>query len=609
MTSTTVPRPGRRGTDARGGVSTDRVLVGIGLIVFLAVGCQVLASRLRVPVLILLLLAGFGAGAIPGIDLDPWQIFGNAFAPLIAAGVAMILYDACLSVNLSFLTSHTRQIVIRLLGVGVPVTIALGAVAAGLMLGMSRGGAVLAGAILAVTGPSVVGPILDRVQPAERLRNVLFWESALLDPICAIIAVIAFYGLVASANGGAAAQAGQFALSLGIGVGGGIVGTAALWAALRKGKLPRALMPPVQFAVVVAVATGCDALHDDTGLLAAIIMGLALANLPNFRVPGRRLLDTLVQPLVGIVLLSAAATISVAELGRVWVPALGVVAVLVLVARPLVALVATRRTDLTRRERLFTGWMAPRGVVAAAIAAAVAGPLAARGIPEAPQILPLAFLVIVVTILVYGLTAQQASRWLGVLRSPRSRPLLVGGEDWVIDLGRQLQTLGLDVLMWAGLENQREQIRQAALQLAPGRLLTSVTAERAELSGITTVLLLTAEDDFNALAAMVLRYSVGNQVYRVGPPAGDRGVVAPFSGGRVLFGHALNRSTLASRYAEGARIVVRPACGDLPSGHEVLFVVHADGRLDPATRQRAPDFAEGDSVVLLSTTGGSPGSG
>ena len=576
------------------------MLVGIGLIAVLAVGCQVLASRLRVPVLILLLLAGFVVGALP-FDLDPSRVFGPVFPPIVSAFSAVILYDACLSVNLRFLTSHTRQIVIRLIGVGVPVTIALGAAAAGLMLGMSRGGAVLAGAILAVTGPSVVGPILARVQPAERLRHVLFWESTLLDPIGAIIALIAFYGLVASVPAGGLAQAGRFALSLGIGAAGGIIGTAVVWAALRKLRLPRTLVPPVQVAVVIGVATGCDALRADSGLLPAIIMGLALANLPNFRVPARRLLDTLVQPLTGVLLLSVAATISPASVGRVWLPSLGMVAVLALVARPLTALVGTRRTDLTRREREFTGWMAPRGVVPAVIAAAVTGPLAARGIAVAAKILPLTFLVIVATILLYELTAQRASQWLGVLRSPRSRPLLVGGEQWVIDLGRQLQTLGLDVLMWAGLETEREQIRQAALELAPGRLLSSVTVERAELTGITAVLLLTAEDDFNALAAMVLRYSVGDEVYRVGPPAGDRGVIAPYSGGRILFGHALNRSTLASRYAEGARIVVRPARDELPIGHEILFVVHADGRLDPATRQRAPELAEGDTVVLLST--------
>jgi NhaP-type Na+/H+ or K+/H+ antiporter len=582
-------------------VTAAQELIGIGLIVVLAVGCQVLASRLRVPVLVLLLVTGFVASALP-VDMDPAQIFGPAYPAMVAAVAAVVLYDTSLSVRLGFLGGHTRHIVLRLVSIGVPVTVGLGAAAAGLFLGMSRGEALLAGAVLSATGPSVVGPILARVQPAERLRHVLYWESALLDPIGAILAVIAFYGLMASSSSGALAQAGQFAGSLGTGVAGGIIGTAVLWAVVRKLRLPRTLMPPVQVAVVVGVAAACDVLHDDAGLLAAVIMGLALANLPNFLMPGRRLMDTLVQPLLGVLLLSVAATIPPAALGPVWAPALGVIAVLVLAARPLAALAGTTGTDLTRRERLFAGWMAPRGVVAAVTAAAVTGPLAARGIPGATMILPLTFLVTVVTILLYGLTAQRASQRLQVLRAPRSRPLLIGGERWVINLGQQLQTLGLDVLMWAGQETQREQIRQAALELAPGSLLSSVTNERAELTGITTVLLLTAEDDFNALAAQVLRYPVGEQVYRVGPPTGDRGVVAPFIGGRVLFGHALNRSTLASRYAEGARIIVAPAGDAVPSGHELLFIVHADGRLNPVTRQHAPEFAAGDTMVLLSTT-------
>ena len=583
-------------------MTTEPVLAGIGLIVVLAVGCQVLAGRLRVPALVLLLVTGFAASALP-LDLDPATLFGPAYPAMVTTAAAVILYDACLGVRLGFLAGHTRHIVLRLVSIGVPVTVGLGAVAAGLLLGLSRGGALLAGAILSATGPSVVGPILARVQPAERLRHVLYWESALLDPIGAILGLIAFYGLEASASSGALAQVGQFTMSLGIGVAGGIAGTAVVWAATRKLRLPRTVMPPVQVAVVVGVAAGCDVGHAGAGLLAAIIMGLALANLPRFLVTGRRLLDTLVQPLLGVLLLSVAATITPAALGRVWVPALGVIAVLVLAARPLAALAGTTGTDLTRRERMFAGWMAPRGVVAAVTAAAVAGPLAARGIPGADLIVPLTFLVAVVTISLYGLTARRASQRLRVLRAPRSRPLLVGGERWVIDLGQQLQTLGLDVLMWAGQENQREQIRQATLELAPGPLLSSVTIERAELTGITTVLLLTAEDDFNALAAQVLRYPVGDQVYRVGPPAGDRGVVAPFIGGRVLFGHALNRSTLASRYAEGARIIVAPAGDAVPSGHELLFVVHGDGRLDPVIRQQAPEFTAGDTMVLLSPTG------
>ena len=582
-------------------MTISQILAGAALALVLTVGCQVLASRLRIPAIFVLLPAGFAAGALTS-DVNPQLLLERAFDPLITLAVATVLYTAGLRVRLSRLTSHTRRIVLRLVLIGAPVTLVLGAVAAALLLGMPRGIAVLTGAILVASGPSVVRPLLAFVRPAERLRHVLAWEAALLTPVGALLAVVVFYGVLAAADSASfGAAAGQFVLSIAVGVAGGIAGTAVLWAALRKAALPRSLVASVQLAIVVGIAAACDVLRADTGLLAALIVGLAQANLRGFRVPGRRFLETLLDLILGLLLLSVAATVTPASLGPLLLPALGVVAVLVLVARPLVALAATHGTDLTRRERAFPGWMAPRGVVTAATAAAFAAPLAARNMPGAAKILPVAFLVILMTIALYGLTAVPASHWLGVLRSPRSRPLLVGGEDWIIDLGRALQTAGLDVLMWAGLEPQRERIRQAALQLAPDSLLASVMSERADLSGVTTIMLMTAEDDFNALAAALLRYNVGDRVYRLGSPASG-GVVAPFTGGKVLFGPALNRSTMTSRYEEGARIVAQPAGCPRPAGHELLFIVRADGLLDPATRQVAPAPHEGDTVILLSTT-------
>jgi NhaP-type Na+/H+ or K+/H+ antiporter len=608
MTCTTSPpgrppgtRPGADVAAAGAAVTASDVILGAGLIFVLAAGSQVLASRLRLPAIIILLPVGFAAGALTD-NVKPDRLLGHAFAPVVGLAVAVILYDAGLSVRLRDLTDHTRQIVLRLLAIGVPVTLVVGAAATAMLGGMSHDVAVVIGAVLVLTGSAVVAPLMSFVRPAERLRHVLSWEATLIDPVGGVLGVLVFYAVLASHADGFGEQVGQFFLSTAVGLGGGIVGAVVLWAALRKLRLARSLVATVQLAVVVGVAAGCDALRDDTGLLAAIIMGLALANLRGFRVPARRLLETLVEPLVGLLLLAISTLVTPDSLRPLVLPTLGIVAVLVLVARPLVTLAATRRTALTRRERIFVGWLAPRGVVAAALAAAFVGPLGARGIPGATLIRPVVFLVIVVTIALYGLTAVPLSQWLGVLRSPRSRPLLVGGEDWVIDLGETLQTAGLDVLMWAGLEPQRERIRQATLQLAPDNLLASVTAERAELAGITTVLLLTAEDDFNALAAAVLRYAVGDSVFRVGPPAGGLGVVAPFTGGKVLFGHALNRSTLASRYLEGARIVGLQAGCDLPAGHELLFIVRADGTLEPATRQRAPVPGDGDTLVLLSTT-------
>jgi hypothetical protein len=153
--------------------------------------------------------------------------------------------------------------------------------------------------------------------------------------------------------------------------------------------------------------------------------------------------------------------------------------------------------------------------------------------------------------------------------------------------------------MWAGLERQRERIRQAGLELAPGELLAAATGGGARLEGITVVLLLTGEDDFNALASTVLGDLVEDRVYRLGPPADSHGVVAPYTGAEILFGDALTRRELSRRYRRGASIVLRRADSPVPDGHDLLFLVRADGRLDAVTLTGTPTAHPGDIQVLL----------
>ncbi len=310
-----------------------------------------------------------------------------------------------------------------------------------------------------------------------------------------------------------------------------------------------------QLASVVAVAAGCDIVRDDAGLIAAIVMGLAVANLHGFDVSARRpFFETLVQLVIGVLFVAISATVTPASLRHLVLPTLGLAAVLVLITRPLVGWLATARTDMSTGERLFTGWMAPRGIVAAATASTFSAGLIARHIGGAAKILPVTFLVIVVTVAVYGLTAVPVARRLGVTRPARTRPLLVGGDDWVVDLGRALRSLGLEVLMWAGFDEQRQQIKQAGLELAPGEMLAAATGRGAQLEGITAVLLLTGEDDFNALGSTVLEGSVAGPVYRLGARQPSHGVVAPYTGGETLFDVAADpvraRSALRGRRAD-----------------------------------------------------------
>ena len=474
--------------------------------------------------------------------------------------MAVILYDAGLGLDLRKLTGHTRKVVIRLIVLGVLITWALAAAVAAPLLGMSRGAAVMLGVILVVSGPTVVGPLLRFVRPTERLQRVLIWEGSLIDPVGGILGALVFHAVAASTHRGLGSQLAQFALSLGVGLAGGLIGTALLWLLLRKLRLGEVLGTSAQLAAVVAVAAGCDALRDDTGLIAAIFMGLAAANLRGFDIPARRpFFETLVQLIIGVLFISISATVTPQSLRHLILPTIALVAVLVIVARPIVAFTSTLRTDLTKGERAFIGWMAPRGIVAAATASTFTAGLVAKGIGGASKILPATFLVIVATVTLYGLTAAPVARRLHVGRPARTRPLLVGGNRWVIDLGLALQSAGLEVLMWAGRDEQREQIRQAGLELAAGELLAAATGRGARLEGITAVLLLTDEDDFNALAAVLLATSVEGRVYRLAPQLRSHGVVAPYTGGEVLFSEALTRRTVSGRYAGTARASSRGA--------------------------------------------------
>ncbi|MFH9347877.1 cation:proton antiporter [Kitasatospora sp. NPDC017646] len=580
-------------------MTQEQILLGLGLTLVLAVGCQVLADRLRIPALVLLLPAGFVTGALTGV-VDPVRLIGPAFTPLVSLAVAVILYDAGTGLDLGRLQGHTRRVVMRLLWLGVPITWGAGLAFAELCFGLPHRSAVMLGAILVVSGPTVVGPLLGFVRPVERLQRILVWEGSLIDPVGGILGALVFHAVSASTRSGPAHQAASLLTSIGTGLAGGVIGSLALWLLLGRLRLPELLGTSAQLAVLVGVAAVCDAVRDDSGLLAAVVMGVSVGNMRDLDLPARSpFFENLVQLILGVLFVSISASITPASLRHLVLPTLGFIALLVVVVRPVVAAVSTLRTDLPRGERAFIGWMDPRGIVAASTASTFSASLAHEGVTGADKILPITFLVIVGTVVLYAFTATPVASRLRVRRAARSRPLLVGGTPWAVDLGRAFAHAGIDVLMWAGAEEERHRIQRAGLELAPGELLAAAAGEGAELAGITAVLLLTDEDDFNALAATIVRGGSPARVYRTGPAAGSRGAVAPFTGGDVLFDPALSRAELVRRHAAGATITAGPADAAVPEGSRLLFRIRTDGSLAPVTRRQVPDPRPGDVEVLL----------
>ncbi|MEU1460755.1 hypothetical protein ABZ467_08720 [Streptomyces sp. NPDC005727] len=317
--------------------------------------------------------------------------------------VALILYDAGRGLDPRKLPGDMHRIVIRLIVLGVALSWATAALLAVPLLGMSAGAAITLGAILVVSGPTVVGPLLAFVRPADRPQRILTWEGSLVDPIGGLLGSLVFATVLDSTKRSAGGVLAQLAVSVGVGLVGAAVGTALLWLLMCKLRLSDVLRINVQIAIVVAVAAACDMFRDDTGLIAAIVMGLLVANLPGFVMPERGpVSEMMVQLMIGLLFVSISSTVTPASLHHVVLPTLGIVAVLVLITRPLAACLAALGTDLPRNERVFIAWMAPRGIVAAASASTFSGGLTTAGIGGASKILPATFLVIVSTVALYG---------------------------------------------------------------------------------------------------------------------------------------------------------------------------------------------------------------
>src|SRR3954447_20363854 len=399
----------------------SQVFVGLSLILALAVACQVLAARVGVPAIIVLLPVGFLAGAlVPSVNPD--KLFGVAFEPLVSLAVAVILFDGGLDLVLRDLSGHAGVVVRRLLILGIPLTWGGGAAFAWLLFGMSTQAAVMLGAILIVSGPTVVGPILHNAAPGRRLEVILTHEGTTIDPIGALIGVVVYQLLISHHAHGVARGLFGFGGRIVVGLVGAAVGLSVLWFLLKKVRLTGVLAAEAILATVLTTAGLCDALAPDTGLVAAIAMGMVIANVSGPGLPeDRRQLKTVVQLTIGLLFISISATVTPASLRGVVLPSIALVVLLVLVVRPVVAAVATWGTDLSSRERIFIAAMHPRGIIAASTAASFAPPLVALGLAGADKLLPVTFLVIVGTAAVYGLGAAPLTRALGL--SDRSRAI------------------------------------------------------------------------------------------------------------------------------------------------------------------------------------------
>lgn len=399
-------------------LSSQDIMLAAALIFGLATLCQVVAPLLRVPALILLLPVGFIFGLIaPQLQAD--KILGPAFPVIVDLMVAVILFQGGMQLGAIPLAKSDKAVVRRLVWIGGAITCAGATLAAHFILGLAWPLAFLLGAILIVSGPTVVTPILDFARPTPRVRGILLWEGTALDPLGAIFAVVVFQLIQASNNSTGPIEAiDTFAASLVIAI---LVATGGVLLIVAGSKITGGkgmLGTQILIGSVLVAAGFANYLAEESGLLTALLMGIAaprLATKLNTSIePAQPFFNTIASIGIGVLFISIAAIVPSPIVEKMVLPAVAMALLLIVVVRPISTIVCTAKSSLSGHERAFIGWMDPRGIVAAATASSLGATLVAAKVPGAEELLPAAFVIIAVTVFIYGLTAVPVAKMLGV---------------------------------------------------------------------------------------------------------------------------------------------------------------------------------------------------
>jgi NhaP-type Na+/H+ or K+/H+ antiporter len=554
-------------------MSSDDILLGLGLVLGLAVAAQLVARLTRLPAIVVLLPVGFVAGIVTDV-VHPDRLLGDLFQPFVSIAVGVILFEAGLRLSFGAIAPDARRLVVRLVAVGALVTwLAVSAAAALLIGGLDKRVALLIGAILVVSGPTVVLPLLSFVRPQHEVRSLLTWEGVLVDPVGALLGVLVFH----AAATGEAWHPGEMLLSIAVGLLVAVVGVVVLRLLLAEAqrRAPRQAVP-LTLATVVGALVAADLLREDAGFVATTAMGMALANQRSIDVSLMlEFQQTLVQLLVGVLFVLIAASVSPADVEAVLPEALALVAVMALIIRPVAVALSTWGSSLSLRERGFIAWMAPRGIVAGASASAFGLQLSRQGVAGADAVLPVVFVAIFGTVVLYGLTAVPVARRLGVAGAEGITALVVGGHAWALEVAGALRRAGAGVRIWTGDADEQAAAQAAGLEADRGRMMVDAVNREAELDEVTDALLLTSSDDFNALAAAELRIELGHgHVHRLAPDPNAPVLVPPLHERDLL----LSYDEMSDQFADGARLVAETT----RAGTIRLYFVHADGSRTPA---------------------------
>jgi len=526
-------------------------------VVALGIGAQWLAWYLKQPSILFLLLIGILIGPVLHY-FDPDLVLGELMFPFISLGVAIILFEGSLTLEFDEIKQHGK-VVQMLVSLGVVITIAIVALSTYLLFDVDPKIALLFGALVCVTGPTVIIPLLRSVRPNKTVSNILKWEGIIIDPIGAIAVVLVYEYII---SGGEANSLLLFGKIVVLATALGMAGAYVLAFLMRRHMIPEFLRNVFTLAFVLLLFSVSNHLEHESGLLTVTVLGVALANWPKF--PRDHILEfneSLTVLLVSVLFIVLAARVELDSLVSVGFAGLVLLAIVMFIARPLAVWASSIGSDLKTSEKLMISWIGPRGIVAAAISSLFAIRLQEYDIQGVELLVPLVFMVIIGTVMIQGLGAKMVGNILGVREPETNGILVVGSNPVALMVATSLKEQGFDVIVAHNNYTNIAKARMSGLRTYFGNPVSDHADRHLDLIGIGHLFAMSMDKELNTLSEIQYRHEFGEQkIYRLKfsdeKVKSERQDKTSNFQSQWLFGKDVTYTKLASMLSKKARIKI-----------------------------------------------------
>lgn len=597
---------------------SDQIILQLAAIGVIAILCQWVAWWVKLPAILFLLIAGVIAGPVTGW-LQPDKLFADLLFPIVSLGVAVILFEGSLTLKIQEIRG-LESVVRRFVTSGLISTWLIVTLATHLLLDFTWQLSFLFGAVMVVTGPTVIIPMLRTVRPNARIANILRWEGIVIDPIGALLAVLVFEFIISEKAGTALGHTflifGQIIL---LGLILGVLAGYLLGLVLRNYWLPEYLHNVATLAVVLGLFALSNSLQHESGLLTVMIMGIWLANMKQVHTEDiLHFKESLSVIMISALFIILAARIDFADIRQLGWLAGGIFLVIQFVARPAKVLIATRGSTLSWQEKVLLSWIAPRGIVAAAVISLFAIQLEKHGYEYAHLLVPLTFIIIIGTVVLQSATAGLLARKLRVAEPEPKGFLIIGANSVARKIAKALIEQGYRALLSdSSWENVRS-ARMEGLKVYYGNPVSEHADRHLNLLGIGRMLGLSPQDELNTLAGMKYRRDFGRDAIYSLPPASDsksqdQHRAATKHRGHILFSETSSFSKLASLIGQGSEIKstrlskdfdYEDYCEKYGSNALPFFTIDTKDRLHIFTAKKTPEPKIDWTIVSLINVNG-----